>query len=235
MHVSRAEERSSGGEGEDVYVRGRRGRRNKVRGTSLSSMARIGMRISCRGFFFFFFQAEDGIRDLTVTGVQTCALPIFESGDAIVETKVTDAREHVRRFTFNDRGSVLTDTKAFGTPLAAQTTNEYEADGVRLKSSVDPLQRKTSYVYDTNGQVKEKTVLAGTAEARTEKWERNGPHAELTKYTDTYNKDTIYELDPRGAVKSVTDPVNRKKIYETNALGLVTKVTDPNNKFTIVD
>src|SRR6266478_7300144 len=28
-------------------------------------------------FFFFFFQAEDGIRDLTVTGVQTCALPIY--------------------------------------------------------------------------------------------------------------------------------------------------------------
>src|SRR2546430_11879327 len=28
------------------------------------------------GYFFFFFQAEDGIRDLTVTGVQTCALPI---------------------------------------------------------------------------------------------------------------------------------------------------------------
>src|SRR2546430_12783712 len=27
---------------------------------------------------FFFFQAEDGIRDLTVTGVQTCALPISQ-------------------------------------------------------------------------------------------------------------------------------------------------------------
>src|SRR2546427_11561688 len=27
-------------------------------------------------YLFFFFQAEDGIRDLTVTGVQTCALPI---------------------------------------------------------------------------------------------------------------------------------------------------------------
>src|SRR5688572_31871575 len=27
-------------------------------------------------FLIFFFQAEDGIRDLTVTGVQTCALPI---------------------------------------------------------------------------------------------------------------------------------------------------------------
>src|SRR5688572_15711472 len=30
-------------------------------------------------FFIFFFQAEDGIRDLTVTGVQTCALPISRS------------------------------------------------------------------------------------------------------------------------------------------------------------
>src|SRR5256886_3964995 len=29
--------------------------------------------------FVFFFQAEDGIRDLTVTGVQTCALPIWLS------------------------------------------------------------------------------------------------------------------------------------------------------------
>src|SRR5256885_8326609 len=28
---------------------------------------------------FFFFQAEDGIRDYKVTGVQTCALPIFDS------------------------------------------------------------------------------------------------------------------------------------------------------------
>src|SRR5688500_19977048 len=29
---------------------------------------------------FFFFQAEDGIRDYKVTGVQTCALPIFAEG-----------------------------------------------------------------------------------------------------------------------------------------------------------
>src|SRR2546430_10943408 len=30
-----------------------------------------------QGCVHFFFQAEDGIRDLTVTGVQTCALPIY--------------------------------------------------------------------------------------------------------------------------------------------------------------
>src|SRR2546427_12658548 len=34
-------------------------------------------------FFFFFFQAEDGIRYLTVTGVQTCALPISPGRPAV--------------------------------------------------------------------------------------------------------------------------------------------------------
>src|SRR2546422_2189203 len=37
-------------------------------------------------FFFFFFQAEDGIRDVAVTGVQTCALPI-SLGDTQAEIK----------------------------------------------------------------------------------------------------------------------------------------------------
>src|SRR5256886_4873980 len=37
--------------------------------------------------FVFFFQAEDGIRDLTVTGVQTCALPILAPRLARLWTK----------------------------------------------------------------------------------------------------------------------------------------------------
>src|SRR2546430_6695575 len=46
--------------------------------------------------FFFFFQAEDGIRDLTVTGVQTCALPIL--GYAVPEeygAMFTKVREYL--------------------------------------------------------------------------------------------------------------------------------------------
>src|SRR5256886_6073896 len=41
--------------------------------------------LRCNQSLLFFFQAEDGIRDLTVTGVQTCALPISQhqlTGDA---------------------------------------------------------------------------------------------------------------------------------------------------------
>src|SRR3712207_7617122 len=39
--------------------------------------------VSYNVFIFFFFQAEDGIRDIGVTGVQTCALPIWELSEKI--------------------------------------------------------------------------------------------------------------------------------------------------------
>src|SRR2546421_7202980 len=46
-------------------------------------------------FFFFFFQAEDGIRDLIVTGVQTCALPISFLRNACVARRPAYApRKH---------------------------------------------------------------------------------------------------------------------------------------------
>src|SRR5699024_11437656 len=37
--------------------------------------------------YFFFFQEEDGIRDRNVTGVQTCALPIWEKTRSFTATK----------------------------------------------------------------------------------------------------------------------------------------------------
>src|SRR5215213_9254079 len=56
--------------------------------------------------FFFFFQAEDGIRDWSVTGVQTCALPICASGGdlrggqerlpAVVHPSLADPEEDAR-------------------------------------------------------------------------------------------------------------------------------------------
>src|SRR5688500_19801397 len=51
------------------------------------------------GFFFFFFQAEDGIRDYKVTGVQTCALPIScssSSGNRSVQPASIEGRNLFR-------------------------------------------------------------------------------------------------------------------------------------------
>src|SRR5258708_11043804 len=69
--------------------------------------------------FFFFFQAEDGIRDDLVTGVQTCALPILvisneekrvtayhEAGHTLVGLKVPNA-DPVHKVTIIPRGMAL--------------------------------------------------------------------------------------------------------------------------------
>ena len=53
--------------------------------------------------FFFFFQAEDGIRDWSVTGVQTCALPILYCSDCL--SKQTEDVEHSIDFIKSDLGT----------------------------------------------------------------------------------------------------------------------------------
>src|SRR3712207_7362838 len=66
------------------------------------------------GVVIFFFQAEDGIRDIGVTGVQTCALPIW-SGRMIEPPEVTplsdftrDAAAAIRRLKETGQPEVLT-------------------------------------------------------------------------------------------------------------------------------
>src|SRR2546429_3311205 len=58
--------------------------------------------------FFFFFQAEDGIRDVAVTGVQTCALPIY-AADFATQGKVMAPLQPAQR--------VVRDAARVATPL----------------------------------------------------------------------------------------------------------------------
>src|SRR5207245_3362057 len=50
--------------------------------------------------YFFFFQAEDGIRDATVTGVQTCALPISQSPTWICRLRIIAPGRFIGNGTF---------------------------------------------------------------------------------------------------------------------------------------
>src|SRR2546430_12186687 len=63
---------------------------------SLLDRCRLGIlryvaRPTCEFCLCFFFQAEDGIRDLTVTGVQTCALPIWAGDFELAEQLAGEA------------------------------------------------------------------------------------------------------------------------------------------------
>src|SRR5207237_4882853 len=56
---------------------------------------------------FFFFQAEDGIRDSSVTGVQTCALPIYPGSRKVTRRSTGFCRQY-RRATFRLPGCLST-------------------------------------------------------------------------------------------------------------------------------
>src|SRR5258707_2949911 len=65
--------------------------------------------------FFFFFQAEDGIRDIGVTGVQTCALPI-----SVTELRAHRTRQAEERLALGEAWQDATGlifTSTVGTPL----------------------------------------------------------------------------------------------------------------------
>src|SRR2546430_5639468 len=74
-------------------------------GLTLNTMTLGGFAVALGILVDFFFQAEDGIRDLTVPGVQTCALPIYlDPGRLLLSGGVTPGR------------AVLGDDPALGLP-----------------------------------------------------------------------------------------------------------------------
>src|SRR5688572_33259006 len=82
---------------------------------------------------FFFFQAEDGIRDLTVTGVQTCALPISPTNPTGGIVSWT-ARVSIARWNLKE---------AAGKALARRTEIAYEACNLGEKADIF----KVRYLY----------------------------------------------------------------------------------------
>src|SRR2546423_9145928 len=100
------------------------------RGRPLARLRRRRYRpFSCQSFFFF--QAEDGIRDKLVTGVQTCALPIF-SRHATLNGKSLPASAF-------DGARLRLDGLAAENRLEVDATAEYMHDGTGLHRFRDPV------------------------------------------------------------------------------------------------
>src|SRR5690606_31852033 len=75
---------------------------------------------------FFFFQAEDGIRDCHVTGVQTCALPIY-SGNFVVAISTDNGA------TYTDIDTIVNDGVSVGWQTFDYDLSAYAGEYVRIR------------------------------------------------------------------------------------------------------
>src|SRR5690606_27680905 len=82
----------------------------------------------------FFFQAEDGIRDFHVTGVQTCALPIFASRDAPTAPPPSHSKGRLDAFTISAISSI-TVSGATGRVGCGRWMRSVERAGLRCTST----------------------------------------------------------------------------------------------------
>src|SRR6266481_1693778 len=94
--------------------------------------------------FFFFFQAEDGIRDGTVTGVQTCALPIFPAMPSL-PTRDGTGKPGVER-DCNDGGARNASYRGRipGRSLGRRTCRSPRCWATTLVTAVSPSYRRAS-------------------------------------------------------------------------------------------
>src|SRR5258708_2566266 len=124
--------------------------------------------------FFFFFQAEDGIRDDLVTGVQTCALPIFSGDFALQGGDLAKAEECYRRaFVIRKRldpGGPQTAISLRNLGHVAEMRGELEKaderfrEALRMREKLLPGSLEVANSLDVRGYVAEDrgdSVLAG--------------------------------------------------------------------------
>src|SRR6478672_10374817 len=84
---------------------------------------------------FFFFQAEDGIRDLIVTGVQTCALPIYGR-------RYATAKDSMSALDFDDLELRARDLLRDAAPLRAAVRERFAHLMVDEFQDTNPLQNE---------------------------------------------------------------------------------------------
>src|SRR5690606_41884206 len=88
-------------------------------------------------YFVFFFQAEDGIRDFHVTGVQTCALPIYQKLD-----RPEEALRALVPFAKNGDGPCREEYERLGDSLGKQERSEERRVGKECRSRWSPYHEK---------------------------------------------------------------------------------------------
>jgi RHS repeat-associated protein len=145
--------------------------------------------------------------------------------EGITETKITEPNGSVTAEVFNTTGEPTSVTHAFGTPIAATTTNEYNSYG-ELTATTDPNKHTTKYGYDEAGN---KTSEKDANENET-KWTYNATH-DVETMTTPKGEVTTIKRDAHGNPEVIERPApeskTQKTTYKHNEKGDLTEEIDP--------
>ncbi|MFC6839978.1 DUF6531 domain-containing protein [Xanthomonas theicola] len=138
-------------------------------------------------------------------------------------TLVTHPDGSQRRVVFGSGLYPVSDTLAYGTPLAQAYHFERDGEG-RMTARIDPLGRRTAYRYDSAGRTIQIQALAGTAQARTTRltYTAQGDPASVT---DALERTTYFGYTA-GCLTAVTDPLGQVTRATCNAAGQRVSLTD---------
>lgn len=154
------------------------------------------------------------------------------AGGAITQTDVTDPRGFVRRVTFDAKGYWLTDTRAVGKPEQQTVTVQRNASTHMITSYTDGLGRRTTYAYDTSGNLTGVTRLPDTLNVTTT-MTYDPVFSQLATTTDPLLHTTTYGYDAQGKLESITDHLSHATTFTSNSRGQVTTITDASGMRTL--
>src|SRR2546429_8433073 len=129
-------------------------------------------------WFFFFFQAEDGIRDVAVTGVQTCALPIYFVAAVGLEEKYDAVRQLIA--IGKERGYLLYDEVNDSLPAEVHSSEE-------IDDLLTTFERNGIEIYEDQASAKAARAVEVSVES--------GDHEGVGK-EDTHEGETDLDLTP---------------------------------------
>jgi RHS repeat-associated protein len=155
----------------------------------------------------------------------------------IWETDVTDPNGNIKKVLFNSApvfingfasaGPGSSAALATGTGLTESYSYQYQPGANFVTSVTDPLNRLTSYTYDTLGNATSVTRLAGTPNAVTGSMTYEAKFSRVTSVTDPLNHTTTNTYDTNGNLISTTDPLGNTTTRSYNSVGQMVSESDP--------
>jgi RHS repeat-associated protein len=150
----------------------------------------------------------------------------------VTQTDVTDPRGFVRRVTFNASGYGVTDTAAFGQPIAQTVTYEREPGTNLILSVTDPLSRVTRNTYSSTGNLSTTTSLYGTPDAVSTTFTYEPVFSQLATVTDPLLHTTTFGYDAAVNRVSETDALQHATTFTYTPSGQLETATSALQKTT---